>query len=283
MLLVACLLLIPLPSPAGELLTFTMGPGGTVAYGNGNGNAGQLSGSKIDITQIALGSSTTPISDGRMFFNFGSSDSLQNSDRGDELVVTGCAGTGLCGKQKADEKDLVRTLITASILDYHIVEKHGETFLVADVVEHVDPRLAAYLKLSKTTFTAQLDLELLQVKCEPRRQKDDQGPRDKDDRGLREKNDHGPGDKDDQGTRGKDGRGVFAEKERREGDNNGKHVRDDHDNPVSEQHGCHIRDDVEGGTLTTLASSSVNTPEPPSSILLALPLLWLAAWRWWRG
>ena len=156
---VFAILLVSVPAWAGSILDVDAGDAGTLAGIHSQRGKGHLAAKGIDITQIVSGSDILPVVMGRMSFTSGAITGMKPGERlfgpGGALSVTGCvAQTGGC---------LPGALITADFVNAMLVEKSGQFFLEAEVLETINPALAALLNLPKTTYKAELELALVRL------------------------------------------------------------------------------------------------------------------------
>jgi hypothetical protein len=159
-LVIALLAAIPLWAGSIDVI---VGSGGTI---NVDHKPHPIQGRMIDVTTLGIGSDILPVLMGTMTFETGAETSHQGDDytfgAGGGLKVTGCVDLGNDKAKKCDKKDFSGVLLTAKFLNAEIVEQGGKFYLEAEVLEQINPRLAALLKLTKTTYLAKLDLELIQ-------------------------------------------------------------------------------------------------------------------------
>lgn len=164
MALVTALLLFAIPSWAGPLLEVAIGSGGKLhtgpkkdpnfVWGNARNPGSMIAGtnvfriSKGDIwfdSEISLLRRHTFFGPGQQLFLYGSMD--PDNDGGAH-----------------DRNDAWGVLIAARFLNYRFLERNGKTFLIANLLETINPKLAALLGLRQTTYRATLELQLLQIK-----------------------------------------------------------------------------------------------------------------------
>jgi len=158
---VVAILFIFIPQLRAGSIDVSVGNGGNVVVQT---RKGVVHANKVDVTQMVFGSSALQVLTGRMRFTIGNETGHQGGDYffggGGSLTVTGCVDLNHDSDKKCDRHDFHGTLLTAKFLNAAIVEKAGQYFLQAEVLETIDPRLAALLKLSKDTYLAKLDLAL---------------------------------------------------------------------------------------------------------------------------
>jgi hypothetical protein len=158
------LLLVTVPTWAGSIVDVTVGDGGIVTYGTNN-HPSPVGGRGIDIASFSTGANIFPILMGQLSFRSGAFESSKNGDLlfgpGGRFSITGCADLGGDHDKRCDKRDFNGVLITGSFLNAKVIEKNGKFFLDALLLEKINPRLAHRLKLAKTAYTAELELELV--------------------------------------------------------------------------------------------------------------------------
>ena len=154
------------PAWAGAILQLQIGSGGTVSYGRGIRQAG-LQGNDIRIRQLNYGVAIIPILLGHLFFHGQGFASSQEGrllwGPGGSLVVRGCAD--LNADAKCDRGDIRGTLLTATFVNVQLIQKGSQAILIAQILDQINPQLAARLGLPVTTLRGQLKLLLLQSGC----------------------------------------------------------------------------------------------------------------------
>jgi hypothetical protein len=159
------LLLATVPTWAGSV-DVTAGDGGIVTYGTKK-HPGPVGGRGIDITGLSTGANILPILMGRLSFRSGSFEDSKNGDLffgpGGRFSITGCVDLGNDHDKRCDKKDFNGVLITGRFLNAEVIEKNGKFFLEALLLENINPKLAARLKLTRTTYRADLQLELVRM------------------------------------------------------------------------------------------------------------------------
>lgn len=153
------------PAWAGPMLDFSIGHYGSVVYAPNEKHHPGIWGSRIVVADLMYGANITNILSGRLGFavgplvNFSGNNSLWGA--GGELSVTGCADLNHDGK--CDKGDFRGSLMTGSFLDAKIVERNGKEVLEAQIVDQLNPQLAALLHLSSRSYTGELELTLTQL------------------------------------------------------------------------------------------------------------------------
>lgn len=145
---------------AGAVLQMPIGDTGHVWYGI-HGRSSAI-GAGITISDLVYGTDTLDLLGTRLFFitgkGMGRNGNTLSYGPGGELVVRGCVDTN--GNRWCKGKGDVRgILMKGTFLDAKIVNEDGEIIFLAQVLEHLNPTLAAMLNLP-TEFTATLDLVL---------------------------------------------------------------------------------------------------------------------------
>jgi hypothetical protein len=82
---------------------------------------------------------------------------------GQQLLLTGQVEPDHDGGPH-DRKDVWGTLIAAKLLNYRYMNRNGQTYFVANILETINPKLAALLGLARTTYDAKLELQLTRIK-----------------------------------------------------------------------------------------------------------------------
>jgi hypothetical protein len=158
-------LLTARPGWAGSIVV--VGNGGTLTDVHSSRSNNHLSGNKMDITQIVTSSGVLPVLVGRMSFMSGALTGSKGEDQlfgpGGKLWVNGCVDLNRDADTKCGRGDLSGNLITAQFINATLVDKNGKFFLDAEVLESINPKLAAFLNLSKTTYQANLQLALIRL------------------------------------------------------------------------------------------------------------------------
>ncbi len=149
---------------AGAVLDLPMKKGGSLTYRYAERHPG-LWGGGIDINGIENGTQTLPILRGRLrFADSGFVSSKGNGlswGSGGTLSMHGCADLNL--DSKCDKGDIRGTLMKASFLNAELIQQNGKEIFKAEIVEQLNPQLAAALHLP-TTHTAELELTLAQLR-----------------------------------------------------------------------------------------------------------------------
>lgn len=157
--IVFAILLVRMPAWAGSILDVNAGDAGTLVGIHAPRGSGHLAAKGLDITQIVSGSDILPVVMGSMTFTSGAINGMKPGERlfgpGGTLSVTGCIQqAGGCSSSP---------LITADFINAMLIEKNGQFFLEAEVLETIDPALAALLNLPKNTYKAELELALVRL------------------------------------------------------------------------------------------------------------------------
>src|SRR5262249_34657175 len=144
---------------AGTVLDFRVGDNGMVRYGSGKHHSG-LRGENIMLSQLFYGSSTVATLMGRLSFRDEGFTTARNGaflgSAGGTLSVKGCAD--LNHDAKCDKGDFKGTLLTGSFVSSKVVQEGGKQILIAQIVDRLNPQLAALLGLPVTTYRGQLEL-----------------------------------------------------------------------------------------------------------------------------
>lgn len=151
---------------AGPIANFPLGPG-KVWYGTDNGGHDAVGLMKIN--ELILGSETLSVLNGNMNFKTGKSLGTTGGDTffapGGTFTVRGCVD--LDGGARCDKHDIRKVLVSGTFLSTEIMKEHGETILVAQFVEYLNPELAALLKLPDTALKGTLEMVLSQTRSTP--------------------------------------------------------------------------------------------------------------------
>lgn len=149
---------------AGKIPGFLVGNGGIVEYEFG-GHHPRLYGSGIRVQELMYGPRVFPMLLGRLTFSGGSFMRSDNSSYlwgpGGRLSVTGCVDINHNGK--CDSKDFRGKLLTGSFLDARLVDRNGQEFLEAQLVEQINPQLAALLHLTQTKYSGAMEFTLTEL------------------------------------------------------------------------------------------------------------------------
>jgi hypothetical protein len=152
----AIALFTAMPVWAGSI-DVTIGKGGSIDV---NKKTGPVQGRRLDVTTLGIGSDILSLLNGHLTFITGAETDHQGSSytygEGGGLRVTGCVDLGSDG-------DKCGLLVTGKFLNAEIVEQGGKYYLEAEVLEQINPKLAALMDLTTTTYLAKLDLALVQV------------------------------------------------------------------------------------------------------------------------
>jgi hypothetical protein len=161
----AALLLLPKPSWAGAILVITIDSGGKLHTGPIT-DPGAVWGNAKNLGSMRTGTNAFRIVKGDMWFDsqlsFGEHHHLFFTP-GQQLLLTGQVDPDHDGGPH-DREDVWGTLIAAKLLNYRYMNRNGQTYFVANILETVNPKLAALLGLAKTTYEAKLELQLSRIK-----------------------------------------------------------------------------------------------------------------------
>jgi hypothetical protein len=153
-----------LPASAGTVLDMPILSLGFIEYQSCARNP-VLLGRGLRVAQMIYGSNSLPMLGGRLTFasgNFvGSSSAGWFWGAGGNLAVKGCADLnhdGRCGSS-----DFKGTLMTGSFVNEKLINLNGKEVLEAQIVDQINPQLAALLHLSNTTYAGELDLALTSI------------------------------------------------------------------------------------------------------------------------
>jgi hypothetical protein len=152
------------PALAGTIIKFSLKGGGSFGLASGE-RAPRFWGAGIRIKELDYGTSANAILGGRLDFSGGrflhSANGIYFWGSGGGLVLRGCADLdhdGQCGSG-----DFKGELVTGKFVDAHVVEHNGKEFLIAHIVEQLNPQLAAILHLTNTTFNAKLAIRMSEL------------------------------------------------------------------------------------------------------------------------
>jgi hypothetical protein len=133
---------------------------GTIIYHEGRG---PVSGFRLSIASLIFGSEDLQVRDGRFAFTTGAMTGVESGDElfgaGGRFILAGCVKPGGANGRICGAKDIGGILITGQFLNAKLIQEDGQTILVAELVEHINPALAALLHESTTT-DALLELDL---------------------------------------------------------------------------------------------------------------------------
>jgi hypothetical protein len=149
------------PARAGTILDLSIGSGGVVAYGQGEHHP-RLWGSGIKVSDLTYGANILPILRGQLSFSGGTfAGSNGNSwlwGPGGSLSVTGCVD--LNRDHKCGQGDFKGKLLTGTFLNAEVIKQNGKEILEAQIVDQINPQLAALLHLRSATYRGELELVL---------------------------------------------------------------------------------------------------------------------------
>lgn len=146
---------------AGTIISFSLKGGGTFGLGSGE-RSPRFWGAGIRIRELDYGSGAAAILGGRL--NFFSGRFLRSANgnyfwgSGGGLTLRGCADLNHNGA--CDSGDFQGALVTGKFLDGHVVERNGKEFLIAHIVEQLNPQLAAILHLTNASFIGTLGIRM---------------------------------------------------------------------------------------------------------------------------
>jgi hypothetical protein len=162
--LLATLLVIAAPCWAGPILAIHIGPGGKFHTGLKD-DPDAVRGYASHLGSLISGTDVFKILKGDLWFNSEISPPGRHIffRPGEQLLVYGSIDPNHDGGHK-DRQDIWGVLIAAKLLNYQFLQRNGQTFFIANLLEFINPKLAALLGLHQTTFHASLELQLLQVK-----------------------------------------------------------------------------------------------------------------------
>jgi hypothetical protein len=159
-----CCLSASLPASAGTVLDMPILSLGFIEYQSCARNP-VLLGRGLKVAQMIYGSNALPMLGGRLTFASGSFVGSSSAGwfwgAGGNLAVKGCADLnhdGRCGTV-----DFKGTLMTGSFVDEKLINLNGKEILEAQIVDQINPQLAALLHLSDPTYKGQLDLMLTSI------------------------------------------------------------------------------------------------------------------------
>jgi hypothetical protein len=161
----AALLFLAKPSWAGPVLVITIDTGGKLHTGPIR-DPGAVWGDAKNLGSMKTGTNAFRIMKGDLWFD--SQLSLGEHHHsfftpGQQLLLTGQVDPDHDGGPH-DREDDWGILIAAKLLNYHYMNRNGKTYFVANILETVDPKLAAVLGLRRTTYDAKLELQLTRIK-----------------------------------------------------------------------------------------------------------------------
>jgi hypothetical protein len=149
------------PALAGTIINFSLKGGGSFGMAVGE-RAPRFWGAGIRIKELDYGAGATAILGGRLDFSSGrflhSANGSFSWGSGGGLVLRGCADLNHDGK--CGSGDFNGVLVTGKFVDAHLVDRNGKEFLIAHIVEQLNPQLAAILHLPNTPFNAKLGITM---------------------------------------------------------------------------------------------------------------------------
>ncbi len=153
------------PAWAGTILDLSIGNRGVFAYSAGERHP-RFWGGAIKVGELMYGNNDLSIFRGRLSFSSGSflrsSGSSLFWGAGGKLSVSGCVD--LDHGRKCDNGDFNGTLMTGKFLDAELINRNGKEILEAQIVDQINPQLAALLHLSSAPHTGELELMLVQLR-----------------------------------------------------------------------------------------------------------------------
>jgi len=139
---------------AGSITEVQVGEAGDVRYGTASWRYAP-SGNGIDMTEILSGSKALDIFYGRLNFRTGRLTSTDGNrrfyGRGGQFTIRGCVEAHSRHGRGCNKKDIWGTLMTGIFLDAEVIEKGGETILVAQFLEQLNPQVSGILNLPTTS------------------------------------------------------------------------------------------------------------------------------------
>lgn len=153
-----------LPASAGTVLDMPILSLGFIEYQSCARNP-VLLGRGLKVAQMIYGSKALPMLGGRLTFASGSFVGSSSAGwfwgSGGTLAVKGCADLnhdGRCGSG-----DFKGTLMTGSFVDEKLINLNGKEVLEAQIVDQINPQLAALLHISNPIYAGELDLALTSI------------------------------------------------------------------------------------------------------------------------
>jgi hypothetical protein len=156
------LALAKMPASGSSILDLRFGPGGTVSY-NRKGPTNALVGRGIKIIGLTYGAQVLPVI-GRMMFSTGNLTSFNSSEwlfgSGGKITVTGCVDWNVDHDTRCDKGDFKGTLLTGTFLNADVTNENGTKIMEAQILDQINPKLAAFLGMSGTSQLYQGELEM---------------------------------------------------------------------------------------------------------------------------
>jgi hypothetical protein len=153
------------PARAGTILELSIGSGGAFNYGAGEHHPRFWAGG-IRVGELVSGAEVVPILRGRLAFSSGTFLHSGGGNffwgSGGSLSFNGCADFN--HDRKCDGGDFKGTLMTGKFLNTELIQRNGKEILEAEIVDQLNPQLAALLHLPSTTYTGRLELTLAQLR-----------------------------------------------------------------------------------------------------------------------
>jgi hypothetical protein len=150
-----------LPTWAGAILQMPIGDTGNVFFGNRGRNP--VYGRGISLTDLMYGAGTVDLVESRLYFitgrGEGRSGNTLSYGPGGVFVVRGCVDTN-GNPAKCGKGDIRGILMRGTFLDAKIVDEGGEIILVAQILDQLNPALAALLNLPDESVET-LDLTMV--------------------------------------------------------------------------------------------------------------------------
>jgi len=145
-----CLIILVLLAfaPAWGGVIFDVGHRGKVYYRPGRA---PVSGTGLSISELIVGAQQFGILGSQFHFNTGAYEGRQGNSLvyapGGHFVISGCVDSNADHDRGCDHKDIHGTLMTGTFLNTKLVQQNGETILIAQFVDQVNPILAKLLNL----------------------------------------------------------------------------------------------------------------------------------------
>jgi hypothetical protein len=159
------LALAEIPASASSILDLHVGTGGRINYWRRwpKGPNTSLLGQGIKITELTYGANVLPVI-GRMGFSTGNLTGFTSSQwsfgSGGRITVRGCVDWNLDHDTKCDKGDFNGTLLTGTFLNADVVNENGTKILEAQILDQINPKLAAFLGMAGTNQVYRGELEL---------------------------------------------------------------------------------------------------------------------------
>ena len=154
--------LAKIPASGSSILDLHVGTGGGISFWR-SGPSTALRGQGIKITELTYGTDALPVL-GRMIFSTGNLTSFNSTDwffgGGGKITVIGCVDRDLDHDTKCDKGDFNGTLLTGTFLNADVVNENGTKILEAQILDQINPKLAAFLGMAGTNQVYRGELEL---------------------------------------------------------------------------------------------------------------------------